>query len=233
MNKFFAVGTVLLFFLSNANAVDIGIGAKVGTAGAGFDFSVGLTKTINARLSLTSFDIDGQEETLTVGDDGAEGDVEAELDLDYGATALFIDWHVFDGTFHVTAGLFKNNGKAKMTGELQESVIIDGQQLDVADIAGGEVSGSISLGDSYQPYLGVGWGRKAGEESGLSVTVDLGVAMLDPEVELEADLNVGSVNFTDQADLNQTLRDAESDAEDEFDDFKLFPLISIGINYAF
>ncbi len=46
-----------MLLASNAHALDVGVGLKAGTVGAGFEVSVGLTKTINARVSLTSIDI--------------------------------------------------------------------------------------------------------------------------------------------------------------------------------
>jgi len=231
MKKTIGLGVVLLLFTTQAAAVNLGVGVKAGSVGAGIDLSVGLTKTLNARLSLTNIDISGQDETLTVGDDGAELDLDSELDADYGSNALFLDWYIFDGTFHLTAGAFKNNGKLDFTGTLVGTGTIDGQPINAGDIAG-DIGGEVSLGDSYQPYIGVGWGRKAGDKPGLSITVDVGVALLDPEVTLEATVIAGG-NFADQAELDQTLRDAESDAEDELDDFELFPIVSVGLNYAF
>jgi hypothetical protein len=43
---------------TNVNAADVGVGVKAGTLGYGADFSVTLTKTINARISLTTLSID-------------------------------------------------------------------------------------------------------------------------------------------------------------------------------
>ena len=68
----------------NANALDFGVGVKAGTLGAGVDLSFGLTKTINARIGLTSVQIDSEQETLSVGDSGFEEDMIATLDADYG-----------------------------------------------------------------------------------------------------------------------------------------------------
>ena len=174
-------------------------------------------------------DVDGEDETLTVGDEGSEGDVDAELDFDYGATAVFVDWHVFGNSFHITVGAFQNNGEADLEATLVDNVVIDGQALAVDDL--GPISGEVSLGDSVQPYVGIGWGRKF--DGGLSLSVDVGVALLDPEVEFNATVNAGGTNGYNQAQLDAILRDMESDAEDELDDYELWPVLSIGLNYAF
>ena len=67
MKRITGVFTMLLLLVTNAEAIDIGIGAKAGTIGAGFEVSVPLTKTINARVSLTTIDIDDQEENINIG----------------------------------------------------------------------------------------------------------------------------------------------------------------------
>ncbi len=225
------MGMVLMS--SNANALDIGVGVKAGTLGAGVDLSFALTQTINARIGVTSVQIDSEQETLSVGDTGFEQDMNATLDADYGASGLLFDWYVFDGTFHVTAGMVKNNGAVGIAGTLQPGVdyIINGQLLQSTDI-NGNIGGNVSLGDSYQPYLGIGWGRKADDDPGFSLSVELGVALLDPEAQLQASVILGG-NFNTDKEFSDMLRDAEDNFESELDEFELFPVLSIGVNYAF
>ena len=224
------LGLVLALFTSNAGAIDWGLGVKAGTVGVGLDISVALTTTVNARLSLTNIDIEDESETITVGDDGATGDLDATLNFDYGATALFFDWYVFDGTFHLTAGMMKNDGKVAFSGILQDTITLDGETLTSADI-NGDIGGNISLGDSFQPYLGVGWGRKAGYDPGFSITVDLGVALLDPSVDLTAEVSGASAKS--QADLDADMLALEADAESDLSQLEAFPILALGLNYAF
>jgi len=216
----------LLFFTSTVNALDVGVGIKAGTAGAGLNLSVALTKTVNARLSLTKVSLDDEEETVDVGDSD-EGEFEAAADLDFGANALLFDWYIFNGGFHLTAGMLRHTGEADLTGELTTGADFDGVTINPGDI--GSIRGELKLADSYQPYIGVGWGRKAGKNGGFSVTADVGVALLDPSVELEARATGG----VSQADIDSSLREMESDAEDELDGFEAWPVLSIGLNYAF
>ena len=222
----------LLLFVSNANALDFGVGVKAGTLGAGVDLSVALTQTINARIAFTSFKIDSESEIVTIGDDSNQGQLDARLDADYGANALLFDWYVFDGTFHLTAGMVKNNGKATLTGTLLDDFVIDGQAVAPGDI-NGNISGSVSLGDSYQPYLGIGWGRKASNDPGLSLSAEIGVALLDPAVVLNASVQAGGTNGLSQQELDDRLNAAQRDAEADLDELELFPVLSLGLNYAF
>ena len=110
MKKLIVLGFSLLFFTTTSHAIDFGVGAKAGLNGLGLDLTVGLTKNVNLRLSAAAIDIDNEEETVTVGDPGAEGDIAAELEFDYGARAAFIDWHVFGGGFRLSAGMYRNTG---------------------------------------------------------------------------------------------------------------------------
>ena len=232
MKKYFVLAMGLLLFSSGARAIDLGVGARAGANGIGLDLSVGLTKNVNLRLSGTSIDIDSEKETVEVGDEGASGDVDAELDFDYGATAVYLDWHVLGGGFRLTAGMFKNNGAAKLTGVLQDNIVVDGQPLDTTDLVDASLGGEVSLGDSYQPYLGIGWGRGAGGNGGFSFMVDIGIAIVDPSVKLEAEVVAGG-NFANQDELDATLRDLEKDAEDDLDQLEFWPVLAIGLNYAF
>ena len=231
MRNSIGAGLVLLFFVSNVNALDFGIAAKAGINGVGLDLSIGLTKNLNLRFLGAAIDIEGEDETVTVGDSGFEGDIEAELDFDYGAGAVLFDWHAFDNKFRFTAGMMKNNGAADFSGVLQSDIVIDGDPLATDDL--GDISGEVALADSYQPYLGIGWGRGAGGDGGFSLSVDLGVAMLDTDVDFDATVNSGGTNGYDQAELDALLAKLESDAEDDLDDYEFWPVFAIGVNYAF
>jgi hypothetical protein len=226
MRKTILLGLGLLFVTGSVQALDVGIGAKAGINGVGLDLSVGLTRNLNLRLAGTSLDIEGEEETVTVGDD-IEGDIDAELDFDYGSTAVFLDWHVFGGGFRVSAGMFKNNGAADFSGTLLSTVTSDGITVNPGDIS--PITGEVALADSYQPYLGIGWGRGAGGDGGLSLSVDVGVALLDTSVDFEATATGG----LSQADIDTALAGMERDAEEDLDDLELWPVLAIGINYAF
>ena len=221
----------LTLLVSNANALDIGVGVKAGTLGAGVDLSVALTPTINARVSLTAVNIDDLNETITVGDAGSSGDINATMNFDFGASSLLFDWYVFDGTFHLTAGMMKNNGKVAFSGALLTGIVVDGLALDPADISG-NISGNIGLGDSYQPYLGIGWGRKADDNPGLSLSIEIGVALLDPNSDLSA--TVASTGTTlNQAELDARINSAENDINNDLSLLEAWPVLSIGLNYAF
>ena len=226
MKKYIWLVFGLLFFVSNVNALDVGVGVKVGTVGAGLNLSAAITENVNVRLSLTSVDLDEEDETIDVGDT-IEGEIDAEVDLDFGANAVLFDWYVFKGGFHLTAGMLRHTGDIDLDGELTSAASFDGTLITPGDI--GTISGEVEFANSYQPYIGIGWGRKAGKNGGFSVTADLGIALLDPSVKLDA----AATGTVPQAAIDSSLRDMEDDAEDELDEFEYWPVLSVGLNYAF
>lgn len=211
------------------NAADVGVGVKAGTLGYGADFTVTLTRTVNARVSLTSYSVDSESETVTVGDATNEGTINATADVDFGSSGLLFDWHVFDGTFHLTAGLVKADIGVNFKGALADDFIINGKEVKTSDI-NGLITGDISLSDSYRPYLGIGWGRKAAVNPGFSFSAEIGVAFLDPKVNLNATASGAGIS---QAELDARLNEAESSADNDLADLDLWPVLSVGINYAF
>ena len=54
MKKLGGLITAMFLMISNADALEVGVGVKAGTVGAGVDLSVALTQTIKARISVTS-----------------------------------------------------------------------------------------------------------------------------------------------------------------------------------
>ena len=232
MRKLIGIACLSLLVVPGAQALDVGVGAKVGVNGVGLDLAVGLTENLNLRLSVAELDVEDAEETVSVGDSGAEADLDLAVDFDYGANALFLDWHVFNNGFRVSVGAFKNNGSAEGTGTLQGDITIDGESLAPNDFIG-DLGAEVDLGDSYQPYIGVGWGRAAGGEGGFSFSLDVGVALTDITVDYTGEVDSGGDNNLSQAELDDLLDSLASDTEDELDDYDYWPVVALGVNYAF
>lgn len=227
------IAGLALLLSTSVQALDIGVGVKAGTLGNGVDLSVAISPTVNARLALTKVSTDF-DETLDISDDQNSATIDATMKLDFGATALLLDWYVFDGTFHLTGGMVKNNSKIDMVGTVTGDVVFDGQSYSISDFTDSTMTGRISAGESYEPYVGIGWGRKAGVEPGLSLSVELGVVLMDPSIDLTAPtLDPSVFTAADQAQLEAEVNNAESAANDDLSVFKVWPVLSIGLNYAF
>ena len=231
MKKSLAIAGCLIFFSTSATALDLGVGLKVGTVGPGVDLSVALTKRLNARVSLSYID-ESLSEDIEISDADNSANLDADLDFGFGATGVLLDWYVFNGGFHLTAGMMRNTSKIDLDATITDAtVVFDGTTYNVAtDFANPSMGGEIAWGDSFEPYIGVGWGRKAGGNGGLSFTAEVGVMLLSPEVKLEAPT---ATNPANQATLDEDVRAAESSAEDDLEDLEAWPVLSLGVNYAF
>ena len=239
------LAAALILGSSSASAIDFGVGVKAGTVGFGADLSFVVSQTVNVRASFTQADFN-ESDTITLEDADNQANIDADLNVEFGSSALLLDWYVFDGTFHVTAGMMKNDSSATLTGNLTGgTATIEGKTYNIATAFqnNGAMTGRLNFGDSYEPYLGIGWGRKADDDPGLSLSFEIGVVMMDPSVDLTApNLNGATVTATDaqgntitvDADTLQTdVTAAEATANQDLEDFELYPVISLGLNYAF
>ncbi len=230
MKKLIVPGLSLFLFISNAYALDFGVGVRAGTTGAGVDLSIALTQTVNARLTMGKID---QEVSEVIELDGSNsGSIDTNLALDFGSVAILFDWYAFDGIFHATAGFMKNDSKAVMHGTiLGDTVVFNGQTYDVSnDFVTPSMGGEVGLADSFEPYLGIGWGRKAGNDAGFSVSFEMGVALISPSVSLTAPV---AVDPAIQDDLDANVKAAEQSANDDLSDLEIWPVVTLGVNYAF
>ena len=59
------------------------------------------------------------------------------------------------------------------------------------------------------------------------------MTLLDPGVDFDATVNLGGASGLSQVELDFLLSEVESDAEDDLDDLEVWPVLAIGVNYAF
>lgn len=205
-----------LMFSGTANAdLDLGLGVKAGTLGLGLEASWQPLPYIDIRLGANAYDFE---------DDGTQAGVpyEATLALDnYYATGNF---HFPVSPMRVTAGVYSNGNEFQMLND-------DGADLDIGGInypgAGIGTLTSITSFGSTSPYLGIGFDFTLAGKVGLNM--DFGVLWQgEPDVTLEADgllaLDPG---------FQAALEAERLELEDEMQDFKAWPVVSIGFVYKF
>ncbi len=208
---------ILLVLLScGAGCTDSGrfaVSGKTSTLGLGGEFTTEVTSNINARIGINALDLDFEREL---------DDIEYDIGLDFSSFSALLDWHIFDSPFRISGGVLSMNHKldlsaSKTTGEQE----IGGVEYDWSEI--GTLSGSVEI-DNVAPYVGIGWGNPLTGDQRWGFTCDFGVAFAgSPDVALSATKMVAS------ADLERERRDLEDDLED----FKFYPVISISFFYRF
>ncbi|MEN8257719.1 MAG: hypothetical protein ABFS09_07635 [Thermodesulfobacteriota bacterium] len=213
---------ILMSFNQDAQAEtgDIALGAKISTLGVGPDITIGLLDSLNIRAAghWGEIDVDG---------DGEE--VDYDLDLDLRSGLVTAEWYPFSGRdFHIVAGAFINgnsfDGKADIT--LGFSYNIGGSTYTFSEI--GSLDTEIDY-NSVGPYFGFGWGNPVHKDSNLSYFMDFGIAYQgSPDVSLRAT----GTEATDPVFLS-SLKEEEDELQDDLDDFKYYPVISLGLTYKF
>jgi len=212
------VVSVLLFCVAGcADSGGLAIAGKAGTLGLGGELTTGVTSDINARFGLNTlgFDFDDEFE-----------DVEYDVDMDFSSFSALIDWHVFSGSFRVTAGLLSLDHELGLDATPGENVDIGGTEYTPAQV--GTLSGDAEI-DGVAPYIGIGWGDPMDRSKKWGLYCDLGVAFTDsPDVSLSANGTLAS-DPAFQADLARERKDIEDDLEP----FQFYPVLSVGLYYRF
>lgn len=225
MMKTTSIGLVVLLsssLLVAEKPKDINGALKLGTLGYGVDLSSPFNDTFALRLN-----VNGLSFTQTDSQDGT--DFEGTLDL-FTAGAL-IDYYPFENNFRFSSGLYYNgNG---FTGSAKPSagstVEIDGNTYTLGDTGDiGSLDSEVSF-KSTAPYVGLGWGNDA-KDKGWGFTFDLGAMYHGSGT---ADLKA---NINNQTLANEIAADVEAEEQNikaDLEEFKFYPVLSLGVNYTF
>jgi len=210
----------IMFFGGNARADtgDIALGAKIGTLGIGAEMTIGLLPHLNARVGLNGF---------TYNYDRKIDEIDYDFDLNLFSGVLLADWHFLGSAFRLSAGLVLNQNELDLKARTDDDYfIIDDVAYSVEDV--GDLNGTIDFND-ISPYLGIGWGNAVGENKRLCFFIDLGVLFQgSPQAEMSATGPIQS-----DPEFQRHLKNEEKEIEDETENFKVYPVIAIGIAYKF
>lgn len=194
--------------------VDIDVHAS--TLGFGVGFAIPVTENVSGRLSLSKFNYAFQTTS-----DQINYDSTWKLE----SVAALADWHVFSGITHLTAGLIYNNNEFDMNATpAGGSYTINGQTYTASQV--GTLNANITF-NKVAPYLGFGWSGHP-RKTGFSFKSDIGVMFQgSPKSSMSASgAAAGSPLAADVAA-------AQAKLDSDLEKFKLYPVISVGMAYAF
>ena len=196
---------------------DITINGKVSTLGLGVEAAFPMTQSIDGRIGINSYKYNFNKTSTS---NGIATDYNGDLNLD--SVEALADWHPFAGSFRMSGGLIYNNNKVSLTARPANGTVnIGGVPYTVAP--GQSVNASVDF-KKVAPYLGIGWGRTP-KNTGLSFTSDIGI-MYQGTPKSSVTTNIPNVS---SADLSQ----ANTDLNSSLNNFKFYPVISIGVGYTF
>ena len=191
-----------------ATAGDSGVVyGQLSTNGLGLGYAASVKDDWAMRGQFNSFKMSFSGD---VGDFGANAKLTTDVNLQ--SIQLLADWYPTASGFRLSGGLVVNNNKVTLAG--------------TGKVAGKDatVNGELKLSDSLSPYLGLGYATRPKDAKGLGFNVDLGVLFQSPK----ASLTASGVGIT-QTDIDTQLKTMQ----DAADKLKLFPVLGLGVSYAF
>jgi hypothetical protein len=207
------------------SSVPMALAVRAGSGGVGLDYDIGLGRHFSARVGYSALSYDHNVSTS---------------DADYAGTLKLsmvdglLDWYVFGGGFHLTAGAVGGGTHLDVTGVPSGGgYTLNGHYYPVAEV--GSLSGQLKFGSSVSPYVGLGWGRAVGAGQHLHLLVDIGaIHGGTPRVTLNA--LCGPAAPAGGAACNALQADAEEERQSLASDVRLiqwYPILDLGLAYRF
>jgi hypothetical protein len=195
----------------------IGIGARIGTLGAGGEVSVGFGSRLAVRGGFGVFPVDPK---------GTFSDIEYELNPPSNIWNVGVDLYPFGGGFRISAGML-NRKAYGLHGTTTQTTTIGGQQYS-GDIV---VNGTLTNEKETAPYASIGFGRTYSK--GIGLFLDLGAAQMgEADITLTGTCKLSGTqtDCTSQSQFNSDLQAEADNAEADVGTYlKWHPVLQIGL----
>jgi predicted nucleic acid-binding Zn ribbon protein len=211
--------------LSAAATPDFAVAVRAGTPGVGLDLDLGLSPSFGMRVGFAGFNVNHSVDTSDVDYDGR---------LKLRTVTGLLDWYIFQGAFHLTAGVAGNGTKLDVVGQpSQGSFTINGTTYTSSQL--GSLSGELKFGNSVSPYVGFGWGNPAGESSRLHFLFDVGAIYGGtPSVSLTAQCGPAAPSGSALCDqIQSNVLTEEQKLRHKADILQWYPVVNLGIAVRF
>lgn len=190
--------------------------AKVGTLGVGADLSRSIVpRVLNFRIGASFF---------SYSTDITEKGIDYSAKLKLGAVPIAVDVFPFKNWFRIGGGVVINLNEVTGTGTAPSGTITIGDtEYPIQDI--GEVSAKLKT-NRAAPYFGLGFNNPIKRSGHVSFFSDLGFLYHGtPSVSLTTTKSVPGL----QAEIDKEMQSINQDIRD----YKLFPVIQVGLSIKF
>ena len=166
--------------------------------------------------------------------DGDEPSTRFDGKFPFGTGFLLADWHPYANGFRLSGGLAFGDQRLQGSGQFNVRASGSGFNGTGARYSMAPV-GSLETRARYAratPYVGVGWGLTPSAGSRLYFSADLGVMYQRPSASLNAQCS-SALSASTCAHLQGDLRAEEIEYREATDDFRFYPVISVGFGLRF
>ena len=196
----------------------VSAGASIGSDGIGPDVIVDVVPLVKARAGFryASFNLN---RTID--------DIDYDLDVGFTSGVLGLDLHPVRNGLRLSAGAYIGDRTFVLDAMPASPVVIGDVTFQPAEV--GTISGDVEW-NSAAPFIGIGFNNGAYAVKRFGFQAMIGAMYMgEPDVNLTA---TGGLLATDPAFLAE-LAEEESRLQDDFDDFPVLPILSLGMTVRF
>lgn len=205
--------TIIAMAGAVGSASATGLYGNIGSDGLGIGFGRVVSESVGLRGELNYGRLDYSFKSA---------DIDYDATIKLKSAGVYGDWFPTPSAFRLTAGLNFNGSRIDATGTSDRTLIINGRPYSAA---GEKVIATIEW-PSVMPYIGIGFGHGPAAK-GWGMFADLGVLIGSPKTTLST--TPGLASQVSSADLEAERRKLQEKA----DDYRVYPVLKIGVSYRF
>lgn len=220
----FSMAVVAIALAGSAAAQERGalaVGGQIGTPGAGATVEYAVSPTVVLR---------GSYDVLSHDRDFSSDDVDYDGNLDWSQAGAFVDLHPWSNSYLVSGGAYFGDRDVNLSGTSNRSVRIGNTTFTAAEA--GTISGAVDFG-GVVPFAGMGFDNTFSGSGPIGFRAILGAMVgQSPDVTLRRTAGV-ALSPSVQSQLDAELRNEERQLESDAEDFRVYPVLQIGLTYRF
>ena len=196
-------------------------GGQIGTPGAGATAEYAVSPTVVLR---------GSYDVLRYDHDFTSNDVNYGGNLDWNQAGAFVDLHPWSNSFFFSGGAYFGDRNTTLRATPNRSVRIGDTTFTGTEA--GTISGDVDFG-STSGFGGLGFDNTFSGSGPFGFRATLGAQIgSNPSVSLRRTAGAALTPAV-QAQLDTELRKEESRLRDDADDFRVYPVVQLGLTYRF
>jgi hypothetical protein len=196
----------------------VAIGPRISTQGIGLEARTPIADGFFGRINGNYF-----QYTKNYND----GEIDLKGKLTLLSVPIMLDWHPFEGSgFRLSAGFAYNGNKLKATGTAAKGATLQGVFYTASEI--GSVTAELKIGSTIAGVASIGYDGSFTNNSPLSFNCEAGVMYAG-----KPKLTVTSTGLATDIAKDQIKADASKGLKKIEKYLKFFPIVSVGVKYAF